>query len=60
MRELNILHHACTKMYQAGLKKAELDIIAYCNEKQKAYESKVHAANLEERIPKAEGVEEQK
>lgn len=59
-RELDILYHASALMKQAGLKKGHDGLFDYCVAKEDAYAEKVHAANLEERIQNAEGVEEQK
>lgn len=60
VRELDILHHASAQMRKAGLENGRDDLFAYCVAKVDAYKAKVHAANLEERIPKADLVEEQK
>lgn len=59
-RGLDILHRASAQMYNAGLENIRDDLFEYCIAKENAYEEKVHAANLEESISKAEGVEEQK
>ena len=60
VRELDILHHASAQMRKAGLENGRDDLFNYCVAKEDAYAKKVHAANLDKRIPNAEGVEEQK
>ena len=59
-REMDILHHASAQMRKAGLKKGHDALFDYCVAKQNAYEAKVHAANLGERIQNVDLVEEQK
>lgn len=59
-RELDILYDAALKMKIDGLEKGQDDIFAYCRAKEKAYEAKVHAANLEGRIQNVDLVEGQK
>ena len=59
-KSYDILYDAALKMEIDGLKKGQYDLFAYCQAKEKAYEAKVHAANLGERLQNVDLVEDQK
>lgn len=59
-REMDILRHASAQMRQSGLENGRDDLFDYRVAKADAYEKKVHAANLGERLPNVVLEEEQK